>query len=138
MQGTTSAQSHQVRGQHDVGMIEQRVMVRRFGFEDVQTYAAEPALRSRADLVSGDGERLPLKAAVFDGALVSFGIRNIGRADLAGARAGDHRAVAALRARLFSRRRIGIVDRTDARSDPRHLGLHHHAGGDAGRSRAAA
>ena len=34
-------------------------------------------------MVSGDGERLPLKAALFDGALVSFGIRNIGRADLA-------------------------------------------------------
>ena len=41
------------------------------------------ALRSRAILASGDGERLPLKPALFDGALVSFGIRNIGRADLA-------------------------------------------------------
>ena len=41
------------------------------------------ALRSRAALVSGDGERLPFQSARFDGALVSFGIRNIGRADLA-------------------------------------------------------
>ena len=40
-------------------------------------------LRSRAVLASGDGERLPLKTAAFDGALVSFGIRNIGRVDLA-------------------------------------------------------
>jgi demethylmenaquinone methyltransferase / 2-methoxy-6-polyprenyl-1,4-benzoquinol methylase len=32
----------------------------------------------RAGLACGDGERLPLPAAVFDGALVSFGIRNIG------------------------------------------------------------
>ena len=40
-------------------------------------------LCSRAALASGDGERLPLKSAVFDGALVSFGIRNIGRVDLA-------------------------------------------------------
>ena len=41
------------------------------------------ALLARAAMVSGDGERLPLKAALFDGALVSFGIRNIGRTDLA-------------------------------------------------------
>jgi demethylmenaquinone methyltransferase/2-methoxy-6-polyprenyl-1,4-benzoquinol methylase len=41
------------------------------------------ALAARAALASGDGERLPLKSASFDGALVSFGIRNIGRADLA-------------------------------------------------------
>ena len=40
-------------------------------------------LLSRAAMVSGDGERLPLKATLFEGALVSFGIRNIGRADLA-------------------------------------------------------
>lgn len=40
-------------------------------------------LVSRAALASGDGERLPLKSAAFDGALVSFGIRNIGRVDLA-------------------------------------------------------
>jgi demethylmenaquinone methyltransferase / 2-methoxy-6-polyprenyl-1,4-benzoquinol methylase len=32
----------------------------------------------RAGLACGDGERLPLSAAMFDGALVSFGIRNIG------------------------------------------------------------
>ncbi len=39
------------------------------------------ALQSRAALASGDGERLPLRSALFDGALVSFGIRNIARAD---------------------------------------------------------
>jgi demethylmenaquinone methyltransferase/2-methoxy-6-polyprenyl-1,4-benzoquinol methylase len=33
---------------------------------------------SRAGLCCGDGERLPLAAGRFDGALVSFGIRNIG------------------------------------------------------------
>jgi len=38
-------------------------------------------LSTRAAMASGDGERLPLRAALFDGALVSFGIRNIGRAD---------------------------------------------------------
>jgi demethylmenaquinone methyltransferase / 2-methoxy-6-polyprenyl-1,4-benzoquinol methylase len=32
----------------------------------------------RAGLACGDGERLPLAPGVFDGALVSFGIRNIG------------------------------------------------------------
>jgi demethylmenaquinone methyltransferase/2-methoxy-6-polyprenyl-1,4-benzoquinol methylase len=32
----------------------------------------------RAGLACGDGERLPLAAGAFDGALVSFGIRNIG------------------------------------------------------------
>jgi demethylmenaquinone methyltransferase/2-methoxy-6-polyprenyl-1,4-benzoquinol methylase len=32
----------------------------------------------RAGLACGDGERLPLATGVFDGALVSFGIRNIG------------------------------------------------------------
>jgi demethylmenaquinone methyltransferase/2-methoxy-6-polyprenyl-1,4-benzoquinol methylase len=37
----------------------------------------------RAGLACGDGERLPLSAAVFDGALVSFGIRNIGDPDAA-------------------------------------------------------
>jgi demethylmenaquinone methyltransferase/2-methoxy-6-polyprenyl-1,4-benzoquinol methylase len=39
------------------------------------------ALSARAAMASGDGERLPLRAARFDGALVSFGIRNIGRVD---------------------------------------------------------
>jgi demethylmenaquinone methyltransferase/2-methoxy-6-polyprenyl-1,4-benzoquinol methylase len=39
------------------------------------------ALSVRAAMASGDGERLPLRAARFDGALVSFGIRNIGRVD---------------------------------------------------------
>jgi demethylmenaquinone methyltransferase/2-methoxy-6-polyprenyl-1,4-benzoquinol methylase len=33
----------------------------------------------RAALLAGDGERLPLREPRFDGALVSFGIRNIGR-----------------------------------------------------------
>jgi len=32
----------------------------------------------RAALACGDGERLPLRDAIFDGALVAFGIRNIG------------------------------------------------------------
>jgi demethylmenaquinone methyltransferase/2-methoxy-6-polyprenyl-1,4-benzoquinol methylase len=35
-------------------------------------------LESRARLVGGDGERLPVGDALFDGALVAFGIRNIG------------------------------------------------------------
>jgi len=35
-------------------------------------------LEARARLVGGDGERLPVGDAVFDGALVAFGIRNIG------------------------------------------------------------
>jgi demethylmenaquinone methyltransferase/2-methoxy-6-polyprenyl-1,4-benzoquinol methylase len=33
---------------------------------------------SRARLVGGDGERLPVRSASFDAALVGFGIRNIG------------------------------------------------------------
>jgi demethylmenaquinone methyltransferase/2-methoxy-6-polyprenyl-1,4-benzoquinol methylase len=36
-------------------------------------------LNARAAVAAGDGERLPLREAGFDGALVSFGIRNIGR-----------------------------------------------------------
>jgi demethylmenaquinone methyltransferase/2-methoxy-6-polyprenyl-1,4-benzoquinol methylase len=36
-------------------------------------------LSARAALAVGDGERLPLRPALFDGALVAFGIRNIGR-----------------------------------------------------------
>jgi demethylmenaquinone methyltransferase/2-methoxy-6-polyprenyl-1,4-benzoquinol methylase len=40
-------------------------------------------LGARAAMASGDGERLPLRDARFDGALVSFGLRNIGRPDLA-------------------------------------------------------
>lgn len=32
----------------------------------------------RAGLVGGDGERLPLREGSFDGALVAFGIRNVG------------------------------------------------------------
>jgi demethylmenaquinone methyltransferase/2-methoxy-6-polyprenyl-1,4-benzoquinol methylase len=35
-------------------------------------------LEGRARLVGGDGERLPLGDALFDGALVAFGIRNVG------------------------------------------------------------
>lgn len=40
-------------------------------------------LSPRAALAAGDGERLPLRGQLFDGALVSFGIRNIGRPGLA-------------------------------------------------------
>lgn len=35
-------------------------------------------LAGRAGLVGGDGERLPVQEALFDGALVAFGIRNVG------------------------------------------------------------
>jgi demethylmenaquinone methyltransferase/2-methoxy-6-polyprenyl-1,4-benzoquinol methylase len=35
-------------------------------------------LDRRARLVGGDGEQLPVKEATFDGALVAFGIRNVG------------------------------------------------------------
>lgn len=35
-------------------------------------------LERRARLVGGDGEHLPLREASFDGALVAFGIRNVG------------------------------------------------------------
>jgi demethylmenaquinone methyltransferase/2-methoxy-6-polyprenyl-1,4-benzoquinol methylase len=35
-------------------------------------------LGGRARLVGGDGEQLPVKEATFDGALVAFGIRNVG------------------------------------------------------------
>ena len=35
-------------------------------------------LEPRARLVGGDGEQLPLDDALFDGALVAFGIRNVG------------------------------------------------------------
>ncbi len=35
-------------------------------------------LGERASLACGDGERLPLRGGLFDGALVAFGIRNIG------------------------------------------------------------
>jgi demethylmenaquinone methyltransferase/2-methoxy-6-polyprenyl-1,4-benzoquinol methylase len=41
---------------------------------------AQRGLAGRAALVSGDAERLPLPAASFDAALVSFGIRNVGDA----------------------------------------------------------
>ncbi|MGE0454371.1 MAG: ubiquinone/menaquinone biosynthesis methyltransferase [Vicinamibacteria bacterium] len=35
-------------------------------------------IQGRAALASGDAERLPLRAGLFDGALVAFGIRNVG------------------------------------------------------------
>ena len=35
-------------------------------------------MAGRSALVCGDGERLPFRDALFDGALVAFGIRNIG------------------------------------------------------------
>ena len=40
-------------------------------------------LRGRAALAAGDGERLPVRTAAFDGALVAFGIRNVGEPVLA-------------------------------------------------------
>jgi demethylmenaquinone methyltransferase/2-methoxy-6-polyprenyl-1,4-benzoquinol methylase len=40
-------------------------------------------LSPRAALAAGDGEHLPLRDRLFDGALVSFGIRNIGQPGLA-------------------------------------------------------
>jgi demethylmenaquinone methyltransferase / 2-methoxy-6-polyprenyl-1,4-benzoquinol methylase len=39
---------------------------------------AERGLSPRAALASGDAERLPLRSGLFDGALVAFGIRNVG------------------------------------------------------------
>jgi demethylmenaquinone methyltransferase/2-methoxy-6-polyprenyl-1,4-benzoquinol methylase len=38
----------------------------------------ERGLASRCGLVSGDAERLPLRDGLFDGALIAFGIRNVG------------------------------------------------------------
>jgi demethylmenaquinone methyltransferase / 2-methoxy-6-polyprenyl-1,4-benzoquinol methylase len=40
-------------------------------------------LGGRGRLASGDAERLPLRDALFDGALVSFGIRNVGNVEAA-------------------------------------------------------
>jgi demethylmenaquinone methyltransferase/2-methoxy-6-polyprenyl-1,4-benzoquinol methylase len=40
-------------------------------------------LAGRSALLCGDGERLPVASASFDGALVSFGIRNVGRPEVA-------------------------------------------------------
>jgi demethylmenaquinone methyltransferase/2-methoxy-6-polyprenyl-1,4-benzoquinol methylase len=40
-------------------------------------------LRPRAALAAGDGECLPVRTGVFDGALVAFGIRNVGAPVLA-------------------------------------------------------
>lgn len=39
---------------------------------------ARAGLDGRGRLAGGDGERLPVQAGLFDGALVAFGIRNIG------------------------------------------------------------
>ncbi len=39
---------------------------------------ARRGLSGRGHLVGGDGERLPLGEGLFDGALVAFGIRNVG------------------------------------------------------------
>ena len=41
------------------------------------------SLATRGSLVSGDAERLPLRGALFDGAVVSFGIRNVGNVEAA-------------------------------------------------------
>jgi demethylmenaquinone methyltransferase/2-methoxy-6-polyprenyl-1,4-benzoquinol methylase len=41
------------------------------------------ALGGRGSLTSGDAERLPLRGGLFDGALVSFGIRNVGNVEAA-------------------------------------------------------
>jgi len=38
----------------------------------------ERGLAARSGLASGDAERLPLRDACFDGALIAFGIRNVG------------------------------------------------------------
>ena len=49
------AHPHQMRGEHDVGVVEQRVMARGFGVEDVQPDPAEPAvLQRRVDGVDVD------------------------------------------------------------------------------------
>jgi demethylmenaquinone methyltransferase/2-methoxy-6-polyprenyl-1,4-benzoquinol methylase len=52
---------------------------------------ARRGLASRARLAGGDGERLPVRDASFDAALVGFGIRNVG--DPARALAEVHRAL---------------------------------------------
>jgi demethylmenaquinone methyltransferase/2-methoxy-6-polyprenyl-1,4-benzoquinol methylase len=39
---------------------------------------ARTGLAARAGLLAGDAQRLPLRDACFDGALVAFGIRNVG------------------------------------------------------------
>lgn len=43
-----------------------------------QAKLARRGLAGRAALAAGDAERLPFRAARFDGALVAFGIRNVG------------------------------------------------------------
>jgi demethylmenaquinone methyltransferase/2-methoxy-6-polyprenyl-1,4-benzoquinol methylase len=52
---------------------------------------ARAGLDGRGRLAGGDGERLPVGAGLFDGALVAFGIRNIG--DPVGALRELHRAL---------------------------------------------
>ena len=44
---------------------------------------ARRGMAGRSGLACGDGECLPLASAAFDGALVSFGIRNVGRPEQA-------------------------------------------------------
>jgi demethylmenaquinone methyltransferase/2-methoxy-6-polyprenyl-1,4-benzoquinol methylase len=44
---------------------------------------AARGMAARGGLVSGDAERLPVRSGVFDGALVAFGIRNVGDAGAA-------------------------------------------------------
>lgn len=46
----------------------------RLGFQKL----ARQGLAERGWLIGGDGERLPVGEALFDGALVAFGIRNVG------------------------------------------------------------
>lgn len=43
----------------------------------------QPGLFPRAGLASGDAERLPFRSASFDGAMVAFGIRNVGEPEVA-------------------------------------------------------
>ena len=60
-------------GHSGVGLdLSQAMLVR--GVSKVRRAGLDP----RARLVGGDGERLPVGDALFDGALVAFGIRNIG------------------------------------------------------------
>ncbi len=44
---------------------------------------AKKHLLHRIDLLNGDGEQLPFKDASFDGAMIAFGIRNMGDMDMA-------------------------------------------------------
>jgi demethylmenaquinone methyltransferase/2-methoxy-6-polyprenyl-1,4-benzoquinol methylase len=61
-------------GRHGVGIdLSEQMLVRG------ASKLVRRGLDGRAALAAGDGERLPLRNAAFDGALVAFGIRNIGR-----------------------------------------------------------